>query len=65
MKCFLSPVLCIWLSNEGIKTLISFIFKLLNLFFGKQRGFTIKVKHEEMLCDHSIKNKVLIILVVL
>ncbi len=60
----INSVLCIWLSNEGIKHTfhLSLNYWKLN-FFGKQREFTIKIKMLEM-CDHSFKNKVFIILVV-
>ncbi len=60
----INSVLCIWLSNEGIKHTfhLSLNYWKLN-FFGKQREFTIKIKTLEM-SDHSFKNKVFIILVV-
>ncbi len=60
---FRNLVLCIWLSNEGIKHQfhLSLNYFFILIFFGKQREFTITIK---TCCDHSLKNKVFIILVV-
>ncbi len=68
MFSFSSEILCSVFSNEGIKNYFHLSLNYLKsnfIYFGKQRGFTIKIKSWKKCClIITLKNKVLIILIV-